>query len=106
MAGSLETERSRLTNENRVENHFEMLRKTPEENDLLDDAERIFNVNKGDINMELKQGKVIIKKSSKNINSLIKDSPNRITVNCCVNAAGHVLTPVIIYEKSISVSSL
>lgn len=50
----------------RVENHFEMLRKTLEENDLLDDAERIFNVNKGDINMELKQGKVIIKKGSKN----------------------------------------
>ena len=67
---------------------------------MLDNAENIFNVDESGINMELRQGKVIVKKGSKNFHSLSKGSRDHITVNCCVSAAGHVLAPMIIYEKS------
>ena len=71
-----------------------------QENSLLDNTKKIFNVDDSGINMELRQGKVTVKKGSKNVHSLSKGSCDHITVNCCVSATGHVLPPMIIYEKS------
>ena len=66
---------------------------------MLDNAEKIFNVDESGINTELRQGNVMVKKGSKNVHSLSKGSCDHITINCCVSAAGHVLPPMIIYEK-------
>ena len=62
---SLDRGRSRMANENVVKSHFNTLKKTLQENGLLDNAEKIFNVDESGINMELRQGKVIVKKGSK-----------------------------------------
>ena len=97
---SLDRGRSRMTNENVVKSHFNTLKKTLQENGLPDNAEKIFNLDESGINMELRQRKVIVKKGSKNVHSLSKGSRDYITVNCCVSAAGYVLPPMIIYEKS------
>ena len=66
---------------------------------MLDNAEKIFNVDESGINTELRQGNFMVKKGSKNVHSLSKGSCDHITTNCCVSAAGHVLPPIIIYEK-------
>ena len=42
-----------------------MLKKTLQGNSLLGDAEKIFNVDESGINMELRQGKVIVKRAQK-----------------------------------------
>ena len=60
---SLDRGQSRMANENVVKNHFNTLKKTLQENGLLDNAEKIFNVDESGINMELKQRKVIVKKA-------------------------------------------
>ena len=97
---SLDKGQSQMANENVVKSYFNTLKKTLQENGLLDNAEKIFNVDESGINMELRQGKVIVKKGSKNVHCLSKGSRDHITVNYCVSAAGHVLPPMIIYEKS------
>ena len=62
---SLDRGRSRMANENVVKSHFNTLKKTLQENGLLDNAEKIFNVDESGINMELRQGKVIRKRTQK-----------------------------------------
>ena len=49
--------------------------------------------------MELRQGNGMVKKGLKKCHSLSEGSRHHIIVNCCVSAAGHVLPPIIIYEK-------
>ena len=62
---SLDKGQSQMANENVVKSYFNTLKKTLQENGLLDNAEKIFNVDESGINMELRQGKVIVKKGSK-----------------------------------------
>ena len=70
------------------------------ENDLINKPENIFNVDESGINMSLKKGKVVVTKGTTNAHSMEKGSKDHITVNCCINAAGTALPPMIIYNKS------
>ena len=89
-----------MANETVVAQHFDTLGKVLEEHDLLDKPQCIFNVDESGINMDLRKGKVVVSKGAKNAHSISKGSRDHITVNCCVSAAGQVLPPAIIYEKS------
>ena len=89
---NLDRGQSRMANENVVKSYFNRLKKILQENGLLDDAEKIFNVDESGLNMVLRQGKVIVKKGSKNVHSLSKGSRDHITINCCVSAAGSFTT--------------
>ena len=52
------------------------------------------------INMDIRQGKVVISRGSKHAHSQSKGSRDHITVNCCVSANGASLPPMIIFEKA------
>ena len=61
-----------MANENVVKSHFNTLKKTLQENGLLDNAEKIFNVDESGINMELRQRKGYCKKGLKKCSFFIE----------------------------------
>ena len=88
-----------MTNRVVVERHFKTLKRVLE-NDLLDKPGKIFNTDESGINMDLRQGKVMVSRGSKHAHSQPKVSRDHITINCAVSAAEAVLPPMIIFEKS------
>ena len=88
-----------MTNRVVVERHFKTLKRVLE-NDLLDEPDKIFNTDESGINMDLRQGKVMVSRGSKHAHSQPKVSRDHITINCAVSAAEAVLPPMIIFEKS------
>ena len=60
-----------------------------------------FNTDESGINMELRQGKVVVSHGSKQAQSQSKSSNNHTIVNCAISTAGAVLPPMIIFEKSL-----
>ena len=87
-----------MTNGNLMMNHFQTLKDLLVEHDVLDKPEKLFNVGKSGINMDIRQGKVVVTKGSKQAHSMSKGTRDHITVNCCVNANGEYIPPMIIFE--------
>ena len=96
---NLDHERARMTNENVMINHFQTLKYLIVEHDLLGKPENLFNVDESGINMDIQQGKVVVTKGLKQVHSMSKGTRDHITVNCCVNANGKCIPPMIIFEK-------
>ena len=89
-----------MTNSVIIEHHFKTLKRVLEENDLLNKHDKIFNTDESGINMDLRQGKVVVSHGSKQAHSQSKGSCDHITINCPISAAGAALPPMIIFEKS------
>ena len=47
-----------------VERHFKTLKRVLEENDLLDKRNKVFNTDESGINVDLRQGKVVVSRGS------------------------------------------
>ena len=95
---NLDHGRARMTNENVMMNHFQTLKDLLVEHDLLDKPENLFNVDESGINMDIRQGKVVVTKGLKQVHSMSKGTRDHITVNCCINANGKCIPPMI-FEK-------
>ena len=48
-----------------IEHHFKTLKRVLEENELRNKCNKIFNTDESSINMDLRQGKVVISRGSK-----------------------------------------
>ena len=96
----LDRGRARMTNTTVIKRHFETLEKVLNENNIYDKPEKIFNVDESGMNLELRKGKVVINRSSKHAYSQAKGGRDHVTVNCCISAAGQLIPPMIIYERS------
>ena len=83
-----------------IERHFKTLKRVLEENDLLNKRDKIFNTDESGINVDLRQGRVVVSCGSKQAHFQSKGSRDHITVNCGISVAGAALPPVIIFEKS------
>ena len=83
-----------------IEHHFKTLKRVLEENDLLNKRDKIFNTDESGINMDLRQGKVVVSHGSKQAHSQSKGSRDHITINCAISTAGATLLPMIIFKKS------
>ena len=97
---NLDRGRARMANSVVIERHFKTLKRVLEENDLLNKRDKIFNTDESGINMDLRQGKVVVSRGSKQAHSQSKGSRDHITVNCAISLAGAALPPMIIFEKS------
>ena len=71
-----------------------------EESDLLDKYNKTFNTDEPGINMDLRQGKVVVSCGSEQAHSQSKELHDHITINYAVSAAGTALSPMIIFEKA------
>ena len=83
-----------------VERHCKTLRRVLEENDLLNSHNKTFNTDESGINMDLREGKIVVSHGFKQAHSQSKGSCDHITVNCAISVAGAALPPMIIFEKS------
>ena len=83
-----------------IEHYFKTLKRLLEENDLLDNLDKIFNTDESGINMNLRQGKVVVSRGSKQAHSESKGLHDQITVNHAVSSAGTPLSPMIIFKKA------
>ena len=86
-----------------VEHHFKLLKEYWKKrvlNDLLDKRTKCFNTDESGINMDLRQGKVVVSRGSKQAHSQSKGSHDHITVDCAISTAETALPPLIIFKKS------
>ena len=96
---NLDHGRARMANENAMMNHFQTLKDLLVEHDLLGKLEKLFHVDESGINMDIQQGKVVVTMGSNQAHSMSQGARDHITVNCCINANGECIPPMIIFEK-------
>ncbi|XP_057294608.1 uncharacterized protein LOC130623134 [Hydractinia symbiolongicarpus] len=96
----LDRGRSRMANVTVIKQHFDLLRKTLVDLDILDKPDRIFNCNESGISMDARVGKVVVSRSTKHPYSESKGNRDHITAHVAVSAAGVPLPPMIIFEKA------
>ena len=61
---------------------------------------KCFSKDESGINMDLRQGKVVVSHGYKQAHSQSKGSHNHITIDCTISTAGTALPPMIIFKKS------
>jgi len=96
----LDRGRSRMANQTVMDQHFDLLKNTLVELDILDKPERIYNCDESGMAMDKMTSKVIVQRKSKQAYSESKGNRDHITVHVCVSAAGQPLPPFIIFEKA------
>jgi len=96
----LDRGRSRIANQTVMDQHFDLLKKTLDELNILDKPERIYNCDESGMAMDKMTSKVIVQRRSKQAYSESKGNCDHITVHVCVSAAGQPLPPFIIFEKA------
>ena len=96
---NLDHGRARMANENVMMNHFQTLKDLLVEHDLLGKLEKLFHVDESGINMDIQQGKVVVTMGPNQAHSMSQEARDHITVNCCINANGECIPPMIIFEK-------
>ncbi|XP_057315530.1 uncharacterized protein LOC130656643 [Hydractinia symbiolongicarpus] len=96
----LDRGRSRMANVTVIKQHFDLLRKTLVDLDILDKPDRIFNCDESGISMDARVGKVVVSRSTKHPYSESKGNRDHITAHVAVSAAGVPLPPMIIFEKA------
>ena len=89
-----------MANLTTMRRHFHTVKNVLIEDGIYNNPEKIFNVDESGLNMELRKGKVVCSIGSKHLYSQAKDGCDHVTVNCCISAAGQVIPPLVIYEKS------
>ena len=97
---SLDRGRSRMANQTVIDQHFNLLKKTLEELDILDKPDRLFNCDESGMAMDKITSKVIVQRKAKQAYSESKGNRDHITVHACVSAGGRALPPFIIFEKA------
>jgi len=96
----LDRGRSRMANQTVMDQHFDLLKNTLVELDILDKPERIYNCDESGMAMDKMTSKVIVQRKSKQAYSESKGNRDHITVHVCVSAARQPLPPFIIFEKA------
>ena len=70
---NLDQDQARITNQITFEHHFKTLKRVLEDNDLLDKHSKIFNTSESGVNMDFRQGKLVVS-NSKQAHSQSKSS--------------------------------
>ena len=96
----LDRGRKRMANEQVMRQHFELLEETLEKMKIKDKPERIFNCDESGIPLDVRTGKVVVERRSKQAYPQSKGSREHITAHIAVCADGTPLPPFLIFEKS------
>ena len=88
-----------MANQHVMTKYFEVLKAVLEETGLTKKPSHIFNADESGIHMDARAGKVIVACGSKHAYAESKGPRDHITVNVSCSATGHMLPPMIIFEK-------
>ena len=95
--------RAMATNQEVIDQYFDILEDALEENDLLDKPCQIYNLDETGIPLDPKPLKVVTHRGVKNPSAIGSGKKQQITVVGCVHAGGGYLPPMIIWNtKSLS----
>ena len=95
----LDRRRNNMSKKSVVDSHFQLLKETLEQHDLLNKPSHIFNVDESGMEMDNVTGKVVVNRKTKHTYQESSGDREHITVNVCASASGQVLPPMIIFEQ-------
>lgn len=93
--------RARAAKVNRfiIGDHFNKLKAVLEEHDLLNDPDKIYNMDEKGVQLTLHhQQSVIAKRGAKRVKMVANEHGENVTVVGCANAVGHAVPPMIIFK--------
>ena len=96
----LDRGRERMANEQVMRQHFELLEEALEKLKIKDKPERIFNCDESGISLDVRTGKVVVERRSKQAYAQSKGRREHITAHIAVGADGTPLPLFLIFEKS------
>ena len=88
-----------MCNKTDLNQHFDLLEKELKDKDLINKPHLIFNVDETGINLDARNGKVVVARNTRHPYAESKGMRDHITVNICCSAAGQKLPPFIIFER-------
>ena len=91
--------RARATDEEVINNYFDLLEATIQEYDLLGKPGQIFNLDKSGFPLNPKPPKGVFDKGTKNPSAYCTGDKAQITILACVNAIGNSLPPMVIFDR-------
>lgn len=99
ISDKLDCGRARNANKYIINNYFDLLEKTLEENNIKDKGCCICNCDETGIELDSTKGRVLAAKGSKHVYSQSMGTREHITVHACACADGSMLPPMIIFTK-------
>ena len=88
---------SRMANTTVMKQHFDLLRETLTNLNILDKPDHIFNCDESGIMMDARTGKVVVMRTTKQAYSESKGCRDHITAHVAVSASGFPLPPMLIF---------
>ena len=82
-----------------INRYFDLLEKTLQDNDLLDNPSSIFNCDESGLPLEHCPSAVVTTKEQKHARVVTSGNKKQITVLACGNAAGYVIPPLVIFAR-------
>ena len=86
-------------NEDTITHYFDLLKKTLEENGLINSPERIYNVDETGVPLDPKAPNVVTRKGTKKVRYRSTGKKGQITVVACGSATGQIIPPTVIFES-------
>lgn len=98
-AQGLSTARAKGMTRQEYNKYFELLKNTLKENNLLNNPQKIFNLDESGLQMNNNPGKVVTNKGAKMVNCITSSEKGEtISIITCVNAEGNFLPPCCIFK--------
>ena len=97
---NLERSRANAFTREVVDEYFECLKTTLEQNNLLNAPRQLFNCDETFLPLNLACEKVVARKNVKHVYTQSRGTSDNITMLCGASAAGVALPPMIIYSKA------
>ena len=91
--------RATCTSPEVLDHYFDILEKTLDQNDLSSKPCQIYNCDEIGIPLDPAPPKVIARKGQKHTQSITTGNKTQITVLSCCSASGHVLPPMIVFDR-------
>ena len=82
-----------------ISNYFDLLEETLLKNGLYNDANRIYNCDKSGFPLDHEPGKVVGEKGLKDLSVATSGDKAQLTVLACVSASGHILPPLVMFDR-------
>jgi len=89
------------SNQNIINNYFEMLKHTLEDNKILDVPNQIYNMDESGFPLQHKPPKIVARKGTKHAVAITANDKAQITVLACVSASGSTLPPMVIFDRKL-----
>ena len=96
---ALSRARAIATDREVMDNYFDLLEKTMIEYDLVGKPGQVFNMDESGFPLNPKSPKGIFEVGTQNAAAVNSGNKTQITVLACVNAIGHCLPPMVIFDR-------